>query len=233
MRPSLFEGALAASFLLHAAAWHSAARLLPGGRQPDEKTVELDMTQPFRLTSNLLLKGLGGPPGPPRRQEARPEAPRKELQDSPDAAPAVPPPAPAKEPEEGLAESQARAQTNPPVGLSGGLPGGAGKGGEGGSPWLHLTRLPRLADKADLERALKRFYPEEERRMGREAEVTLHLHIDEKGRVSAFEVVRSGGPAFDEAAGKVALALEFVPAMVGQLPAAVKVKQTISFRLKG
>jgi TonB family protein len=92
--------------------------------------------------------------------------------------------------------------------------------------------LPRLANKADLERALRHYYPEEERRKGQEADVILHLHIDVKGRVSAFEIVRSGGPAFDEAAGKVVSVLEFVPAMVGQLPAAVKVRQAISFRLK-
>lgn len=206
-------------------AWQSAAWFLPSGRQAGEKSVELDMTQPFRLTSNPLLKGLGGRRAPPRRQEPRKEAVKEVARELVDAASPVPQAESPKEPSGGGADG---AKTGSPEAL----PGGVGSG-EGGDTWLHLTRLPRLADKAELERALKRFYPEEERKKGLEAEVTLHLHIDETGRVSSFEIVRSGGPAFDEAAGKVALALEFVPAMVGQLPAAVKVKQTISFRLKG
>ncbi|MEI8191876.1 MAG: TonB family protein [candidate division NC10 bacterium] len=190
------------------------------------------MTQPFRLTSNRLLKGIGRSPAPLKRQEPRQEAAGKEFRETVDPASSVPPKAAPNDISDGRADSQVNGRTGAQIGSSDAPPGTTGSGEAGGGTWLHLSRLPRLANKADLERALRRYYPEEERRKGREAEVTLHLHVDAHGRVSAFDIVRSGGPAFDEAAAKVAGVLEFVPAMAGQLPAAVKVKQTISFRLK-
>jgi len=229
---SLFEGALVSSFLLHAMAWQSARWFLPGAQRPEETTVELDMTQPFRLTANPLLRHIGGSPAPLKRQEPQQEAVRKESQETVDTVSSIPPQAPPKEISDGRADSQVNTQAGAQTSSPDAPLGAAGSGGGGGGTWLHLSRLPRLANKAELERALRRYYPEEERRKGREADVTLYLHIDDRGSVSSFEIVRPAGPAFDEAAGKVVGVLKFVPAMVGQLPAAVKVKQTISFRLK-
>ena len=90
---------------------------------------------------------------------------------------------------------------------------------------------PLLADAREVRRILRRHYPEEERRAGREGTVVADLHIDALGRVSAFELVRSAGPAFDSAASRIIPLLRFSPASARSGPVAVKVRQKIEFRL--
>jgi len=111
-------------------------------------------------------------------------------------------------------------------------PGGLGIGdGTGEVDWIYLTDLPSMMNRDDLIRNMRRFYPESERRAGREGTVVLDVHIGRDGQVSAVDVVESAGPAFDEAAKKVIFAARFSPARIGLNNVAVKIRQAIAFQL--
>lgn len=107
-----------------------------------------------------------------------------------------------------------------------GVPGGTG---DGGTP---LSAMPRLLNRDEVLKLLRRFYPEAERRAGREGDVVVALHIDSGGAVSSVDVVRTAGPAFDEAAKKVGALMRFSPAVaLNGRPVAVKLPQAMQFRL--
>ena len=107
-----------------------------------------------------------------------------------------------------------------------GVPGGTG---DGGTP---LSAMPRLLNRDEVMRLLRRYYPELERRAGREADVVVAIHISREGGVSSVDVLRTAGPAFDEAAKKVAALMKFSPAVsLGGKPVAVKLPQAMQFRL--
>ncbi|NMO15611.1 TonB-dependent siderophore myxochelin receptor MxcH [Pyxidicoccus fallax] len=74
-------------------------------------------------------------------------------------------------------------------------------------------------------------YPEAERAAGLEGEVVLRLTIDEHGVVTESEVVRSAGPAFDEAVRTASLSFRFEPARVGGEPVAVQIELLHTFKL--
>ncbi|MFA5140990.1 MAG: TonB family protein [Elusimicrobiota bacterium] len=112
-------------------------------------------------------------------------------------------------------------------GVIGGVPGGAGSGGG-----IGLTRYPRLLNKDELLSNIQRFYPKAERKAGNEGKVVLVVHIGADGRVEPGEIVQSASPDFDEAAKKVAKLMRFDPALGPDGPVAVKVKQSISFKLE-
>jgi TonB family protein len=98
-------------------------------------------------------------------------------------------------------------------------------------PFL-ATPDPQLLNLADLQSNLRRFYPEYERMRRNEGRVTLEIHIGADGEVASVNVVKSSSPAFEEAAKKVATLLKFKPAMVGREQVAVKLRQTIEFKLE-
>lgn len=107
-----------------------------------------------------------------------------------------------------------------------GVPGGTG---DGGTP---LSAMPRLLNRDEVLKLLRRFYPEAERRAGREGDVVVALHIDRAGSVASVDVLRSAGPAFDEAAKKVGALMRFSPALaLNGKPVAVKLPQPVQFRL--
>lgn len=107
-----------------------------------------------------------------------------------------------------------------------GVPGGTG---DGGTP---LSAMPRLLNRDEVMRLLRRFYPEAERRAGREGDVIVALHIGRDGAVSSVDVTRTAGPAFDEAARKVGALMKFSPAVaLNGKPVAVKLPQAVQFRL--
>ena len=85
---------------------------------------------------------------------------------------------------------------------------------------------------AELQSNLRKFYPESERRNENEGRVTIELYLGTDGRVTTIEVLKSAGAAFDGAARKVAMLLRYSPAMLGSNPVAVKMKQTIEFKLE-
>jgi len=112
-------------------------------------------------------------------------------------------------------------------GADDGVPGGTGPGGSG------LMQLPRLLNRDELLANLRRFYPEIERRAGREGSVLVTLHIGIDGRVDPVDIAQSGGAAFDAAAREVARRMLFSPALGRNGPVPVKLNQAIIFRLQG
>jgi len=78
---------------------------------------------------------------------------------------------------------------------------------------------------------LRRFYPESERRIGREGTVLLTLRIGPDGTVGPVEVAQSAGAAFDNAAKAVAFLMRFAPAEGQAGPVPVKISQAMVFRL--
>ena len=96
-----------------------------------------------------------------------------------------------------------------------------------------VSRYPKLLNAAELEANLKHFYPEIERIKRNEGLVTLLLKIDEHGTVVSVETIKASSPAFEEAAKKAAMFLKYKPAMVGRSRVAVRLRQTICFKLDG
>ena len=80
---------------------------------------------------------------------------------------------------------------------------------------------------------LRRFYPEVERRAGREGAVRVKLHIGADGKVDPVEISFSGGTAFDIAAREVGRRMRFSPAIgLDGSPVPVGMPQDILFRLE-
>ena len=107
-----------------------------------------------------------------------------------------------------------------------GVPGGTG---HGGTP---LLAMPQLLNRDEVLRNLRRFYPETERRAGREADVVVVIHIGLSGAVGSVDVASSAGQSFDTAAQKVGRLMRFSPAVgLNGKPVAVRLPQPIQFRL--
>jgi len=209
--------------------------------------LSFDSPPPFEveITSPFLGDGparLGAPkplvPGAPAKVNVTSETPPKPVEKAP---------APAKDwvlpgPSTKIIEAPAPPAATPggavggtgtaaKVGGSGegsdeGVPGGTG---HGGTP---LLAMPRLLNRDEVLRNLRRFYPETERRAGREADVIVTIHIAVDGAVGAVDVVHSGGKSFDEAAQKVGRLMRFSPAIgLNGKPVPVRLPQPIQFRL--
>lgn len=107
--------------------------------------------------------------------------------------------------------------------------GVVGGHGHGGTP---LLAFPKLLNRDEVLANLRRFYPESERRAGREADVLVMIHIDADGGVGAVDVSRTSGAAFDEAAQRVGRLMRFSPAIgLDGRPVRVRLPQPIQFRL--
>jgi TonB family protein len=111
-------------------------------------------------------------------------------------------------------------------------PGGLGTGGEGEVDWVYLTERPRLLNRAELIKNLRRFYPEQERLAGREGHVVAFVHLNRNGDVSNVDIGASAGALFDAAAKKVLSLARFSPARAGDHVVAVKFSQPIDFVLE-
>lgn len=130
----------------------------------------------------------------------------------------------------------APAEARPPfVAPDGTGPGGQnGRGGDGGGPgtgsaWVN--RPARLINREEVLANLNRFYPELERRAGREGLVLIELDIGEDGLVRGVRVLQSAGELFDEAAQKVGRLMRFEPELKASIPVRSFKKQRMSFRL--
>ncbi|MDD5657407.1 MAG: TonB family protein [Elusimicrobia bacterium] len=236
-KPDLFEKCLAASFALHAG-------LLIGGqltrRPAAPPPVEVDLTVPVlggdgpaRLGAPKRLvpaaKGIPRPAESPVPLKPPPavEPPKDWVLPGPNTKLVEKPPAPAPTPG-GASEGTGTAAK---VGGSGagaddGVPGGTGTGGSG------LLALPRLLNRDELLANLRRYYPESERRAGREGSVLVALHIGVDGRVDPVDIVSGAGAAFDAAAREVAKRMRFSPAIGRAGPVPVKLNQAIFFQLQ-
>jgi TonB family protein len=194
------------------------------------ETIEVDLSRPFRITSDpsKVHRTQNPGAGAPKVSSPTPIA---------GSAPAVKPPEwvlPTPTTTKFVEPSTAPA-------TEGGVPGGKGEGpglgglggeGDGEVDWVLLTDVPRLLNRDELFRDIRRFYPEGERRAGREGRVDLMVHIDASGRVGRLEVAESAGAAFDAAARRVMTAARFSPARIGARRVAVKIRQSVAFRLE-
>jgi TonB family protein len=117
--------------------------------------------------------------------------------------------------------------------------GGSGEGsdegvvgghGHGGTP---LLAFPKLLNRDEVLANLRRFYPEAERVAGREADVSVMIHIGVDGSVPTVDVTVSANPDFDSAAQKVGKLMRFSPAIgLDNKPVPVRLPQPIQFRLE-
>lgn len=212
---SLFQKSLMASFALHAAFWALlwASQLKLQSALPH---LEIDLTKPFSLSGNPLLKP-GGSPATLAR-----------------TTPLVPAPVekPAVAPKEWVLPASPDQPVEKPVEEAAGTRGPVGFGGDGEGGGVPLTRLPSLLNRNEMLKNLRRFYPEPERLAGREGEVLLDIHIGADGRVGRVEIIQSAGEAFSRAAERVAKEMRFSPAYVRETPVAVKIRQALYFRLE-
>lgn len=110
--------------------------------------------------------------------------------------------------------------------------GGLGTGGEGEVDWVYLTERPRLLNKDEVLKSMMRFYPFAERQAQREGRVIVDVHINKNGDVSGVDIKTSAGVLFDEAAKKVLSLARFSPARAGEKNVAVKMPQTLDFKLE-
>ena len=116
--------------------------------------------------------------------------------------------------------------------------GGSGEGadegvvgghGHGGTP---LLAFPKLLNRDEVLANLRKYYPEAERVAGREADVSVVIHIGVDGNVGGVDVKISANPAFDSAAQKVGKLMRFSPAIgLNGQPVPVRLPQPIQFRL--
>ncbi|HRY28786.1 MAG TPA: TonB family protein [Elusimicrobiota bacterium] len=217
-----FETALLVSFFLHVAAWQALTWKERFVRQEEVDRLEIDLTRPFRLTDNPFLAR--------RAKVSGTGAPIVEKPKPVTAPPAgeVKPPSEWVLPGPDTKELEKPVTAEDPSGLGG---FGVGEGG-GEVDWVYLTSLPQLLNRDALLRNLRRYYPESERRAGREGQVVLDLHIDRQGSVTAVDVVTSAGAAFDAAAEKVIRLARFSPAKVETRAVPVKIRQTVAFQLE-
>lgn len=232
----LFRKAVVLSLLLHIGLWAGFA-LIHFLYHPSE-LIEIDLTQPFHVGGNPLLKPGGGNlptkpkhPGPPPLPEpkARPKpAPPKEWvlptpQTKRVEKPQLQSPPPSQTSPLGVPES-------PSPGYQGTGPGISPGTGEGGG--VRLTQKPRLLNAPEILRFLRDNYPFEEKRFGHEGVVVLDITISPEGTVTKAAVYQSAGKYFDEIALKAAQRMKFTPPKMGDRAVAVTVPQPIDFNLE-
>lgn len=173
----------------------------------------------------LMELDLAGPPGPAAGPAPAPAKTGRRSTDwklpSDASVPAVPSPAPPAEADPGDADAPSE---GPATGVGG--PGGGGGTGRG------TVLPPVLLNHGELHRLLQRLYPESERELGREGMVVLSLNVGVDGRVTGAEVVRSAGAAFDAAALRLSEKLRYAPAEDAGRPIAVRMRQSVLFKLE-
>jgi TonB family protein len=230
-RQDVFHWALLGSLLLHSTLWTFSAWQNHVLLSETPSPMEIDLTRPFRITSDpklarrAVVSGTGAPlvespkplaaPGPAVKAQEwiLPGAKTVELV-KPTTA-------------ESLAGGQGTED-----GPGGGL-GGLGDGTGGGEvDWVYLTEVPQLLNRNELLRNMKKFYPPEERAAGREGVVALTVHINEEGRVILSDVAHTSSAAFDQAAKRVLAVAKFSPARIGKKAVPVKMKQSVYFQLE-
>jgi len=86
--------------------------------------------------------------------------------------------------------------------------------------------MPPLGD-------LRRAYPEQARRDGREADVKLEVLVSDRGSVLEVRILQSAGPDFDQAAKALVRRFRFSPGNRGGAPVTVWLPWTYKFRLDG
>lgn len=100
-------------------------------------------------------------------------------------------------------------------------------------PFIPRDVEPRLKNRAETQRALRRHYPDLFREAGIEATVVLWIFVDRTGAVTRVRVeTPSGYDRVDTAAEEVARAMEFEPALNRERAVGVWVRQAVRFRVR-
>jgi TonB family protein len=235
---SLFRTSVFASLLFHVALFGGFyfRNLFWAGS--GNSAIEIDLTKPFRIGGNpLLMPGGGntlkeikkqGPQGLLEEPVAEKKSPPKDWVLPGSQTRILEKPVPAAAPSENKSANGIEGGTLEGYqGTGDGFGGGEGEGG--GIP---LSRFPKLLNRREILRLLRRNYPSIEREAGRNGEVIVDLHLDAGGQVTGVEVVGSAGSAFDGVAQSVARKMKFSPAMMQSGPVAVKIRQAIVFKLE-
>lgn len=239
----LFRNCVWASVALHGLVW-LASYGLHFTAPPPEDEIEIDLSKPLGSGPAKL--------GAPKKSSPNAVPQKQPVAEPVPAAPTPPTPVvPAQPPKDWVlpgASTKILEKAAPPPPTPGGTPDGTGTaskvGGSGagaddgvvggtGDGGTRLKAYPKLLNKDEVLANLRRFYPESERRAGREGSVVVKIHIGLNGEVSATDIKTSAGPAFDEAAQKVARLMRFSPAigLSGQ-PVPVALPQQMVFQLK-
>lgn len=209
----------------------------PSWAKPD--AIELDLTRPYRLTSDprKAFRSTNPGTGAPQVEKPTPEpfkagggiaakgtdwtlpTPLTKILETP------------TEIGNPLAKSTAPSTgTGTVEGVSQGL-GGLGTGGEGEVDWVYLTERPRLLNRDELIKNLRLYYPEKEWISGRQGRVVGYVHLNRNGEVSGVEIGTSAGKLFDEAAQKILSLARFSPARMGERTVATKMTFPVEFTL--
>jgi TonB family protein len=240
-RPTPGETGLALSLFLHLAVWGAFswrwhAVVADGAIDP----LEIDLTRPFRITDNPALahKAVNPGAGAPVVEKPTPIAGKGQAGGDESSTEGKGPVQDWKLPVEGAKQVLEKPADAAPAGRSDGVGEGAGLGGLGGTgegevDWVYLTDIPRLLNREEVLRDVQRLYPIEERRAGREARVTLDVHINGQGRVVRVDVAESGGRLFDEAARKVLSQARFSPGKAGGRAVSAKIQMPLYFQIVG
>jgi TonB family protein len=94
------------------------------------------------------------------------------------------------------------------------------------------TVRPKLLNRDEVLRNLRKYYPERERILGHEGLVIVDIHLGADGSVGGVDVIQSASPLFDAAAIKVAGIMRFSPAQTPDGAAvASKVRERMQFKL--
>src|SRR5262245_18937456 len=112
------------------------------------------------------------------------------------------------------------------------VPIGRGGGGGDGSPGFSqpVTELPRLLNRAEVQRTMLRLYPQILMQAGIGGTTVVWLRLDEEGQVIQTDIKKgSGQRALDDAALEVAKRARFSPALNGEMRVRVWVELPIVF----
>jgi TonB family protein len=217
-----YRKCLAASAALHAFLLFFRA-LLPSASAPTDRYIDLTMpfvgSGPPKLAApKRLIPEAKLPPAPvPEPLPPEPVKPKEQPKDwalpGPETKKTVAPEPEAPPPTQGGAKDG--------DGISP-LTGGKGQGFAYGVPNGTMTPgapadvvRPKLLNKDEVLKNLRKFYPERERVAGHEAKVIVDLYIEPDGTISKAEVLQSGGILFDRAALEVTKIMRFAPARDG------------------
>ncbi len=85
----------------------------------------------------------------------------------------------------------------------------------------------------ELQSRIRKYYPEAERKAGKEGRVTMAFVVGADGSIRDIRVQASGGADFDAAAEKAVRAMRFSPARKAGAPAAVEISERIDFQYDG
>ncbi len=93
-------------------------------------------------------------------------------------------------------------------------------------PVFELTTLPRMIHRETP------VYPSDMKLQGKEGTVKLEVFIDAAGKVRKITILKSAGPAFDQAAINAIQNSSFSPGNVHGKPVAVRMRLPVRFRLR-